>query len=463
MPRYEHAQLQRFWEIEQEAASVTIREGALASPGEWSTKTYKTEHKAERAVSRAVRTREKRGFELVEGPSGIARCHDLELERAMLERPDDPEPYLVYADYLQEFGDPRGELITVQFQRDAEPDRKRFAGAERRLLVDQRDYFLGQVFPYLDRLELDWRWGFIHRASYGSERFFDDVGSDTARYVLQKLHTHPSARLLRALDIRAVGWLEGDAEWSFDVWGERPLNLIGFDEVAEAFQVPMPALQQLSIGRPRAVHSSRFRAEFPPVSHALPALFPLLPNLRTLQLYGRHFVLEDLDLPELRDLTLGCVALEGDAIDSLVSHVRESLESLEIWLGRAAPQRIPANELDPILDGRAFPNLKHLAIRNTPNTDAICARMARAPVVSQLETLDLSMGTLTDDGVQHLLDARDRFAHLERLVLDDNALRWGIGAAQALCREVHTFSQRTDDEGHWGVENLHDLIDARDA
>jgi uncharacterized protein (TIGR02996 family) len=37
-----------------------------------------------------------------------------ELEQAIRNHPDDPKAYLVYADWLQTAGDPRGELIAVQ-------------------------------------------------------------------------------------------------------------------------------------------------------------------------------------------------------------------------------------------------------------------------------------------------------------------------------------------------------------
>jgi uncharacterized protein (TIGR02996 family) len=36
------------------------------------------------------------------------------LEEAIRARLDDPEPFLVYADWLAQAGDPRGELIVVQ-------------------------------------------------------------------------------------------------------------------------------------------------------------------------------------------------------------------------------------------------------------------------------------------------------------------------------------------------------------
>lgn len=56
---------------------------------------------------------------------------------AILETPDDDAPRLVYADWLQGHGDPRGELIQLQCQLAAAPDddrRRNIKIAENKLL-----------------------------------------------------------------------------------------------------------------------------------------------------------------------------------------------------------------------------------------------------------------------------------------------------------------------------------------
>lgn len=40
-----------------------------------------------------------------------------ELEQQLLDRPDDPAAYLVYGDYLQGLGDPRGRLMSSRCSR----------------------------------------------------------------------------------------------------------------------------------------------------------------------------------------------------------------------------------------------------------------------------------------------------------------------------------------------------------
>src|SRR5688500_18514450 len=48
-------------------------------------------------------------------PEPVLELHrNLALEEAIAQDPDDEEAYLVYADWLAERGDPRGELIAVQ-------------------------------------------------------------------------------------------------------------------------------------------------------------------------------------------------------------------------------------------------------------------------------------------------------------------------------------------------------------
>src|SRR4051794_39924650 len=44
-----------------------------------------------------------------------------ELERVILDNPLDPDVWLVYGDWLEEVGDPRGELVAVQARHARDP------------------------------------------------------------------------------------------------------------------------------------------------------------------------------------------------------------------------------------------------------------------------------------------------------------------------------------------------------
>ncbi|MEZ6089608.1 MAG: hypothetical protein R3C05_16575 [Pirellulaceae bacterium] len=59
--------------------------------------------------------------------------------------------------------------------------------------------------------------------------------------------------------------------------------------------------------------------------------------------------------------------------------------------------------MQPILSGDLFPNLKYLGLRNCQFVDDIAAVIVNSPLVHRIETLDLSLGVLTDEGGRALL------------------------------------------------------------
>ncbi|OIK28307.1 STM4015 family protein [Streptomyces malaysiense] len=110
-----------------------------------------------------------------------------------------------------------------------------------------------------------------------------------------------------------------------------------------------------------------------------------------------------------------------------------ALERLELWLGvEAYGGDTTVADLAPILAGVHLPALRHLGLQDSEIQDEIAAAVASAPVVAQLESLNLSMGTLTDAGGEALLGGRP-LTHLKRLDLHHHflgdAMAERIGAA----------------------------------
>ncbi len=82
-----------------------------------------------------------------------------------------------------------------------------------------------------------------------------------------------------------------------------------------------------------------------------------------------------------------------------------ALEQLELWLGTTSyGGDVTVGNLRPLLGGEMFPALKHLGLRDSEIVDQIAAALASAPVLSRLDALDLSLGTLSDEGGQALLE-----------------------------------------------------------
>jgi Leucine Rich repeat len=81
------------------------------------------------------------------------------------------------------------------------------------------------------------------------------------------------------------------------------------------------------------------------------------------------------------------------------------------------------------LHSTGMPSLRTLALRNSELADETAPLLAAAPLMQQptLETLDLSMGTLSDAGAQALLEnphvARMRRLHLDHHYMSEEMMR----------------------------------------
>lgn len=106
----------------------------------------------------------------------------------------------------------------------------------------------------------------------------------------------------------------------------------------------------------------------------------------------------------LRGLALETGGLDVSVIRSICMSDFPNLEHLELWLGT---EDYGANhsvaDLQPILSGRLFPKLKYLGLRNSQHADDVAAVVVNSPLISRIETLDLSLGVLTDEGGKALL------------------------------------------------------------
>lgn len=137
-------------------------------------------------------------------------------------------------------------------------------------------------------------------------------------------------------------------------------------------------------------------------------LTPLLQAFPRLQLLrsrgGEALALGKPEHDQLRALIMESGGLRGSVVRSLGIAKFPKLEYLELWLGTDEYGRdTTVEDLRPILLGEAFPNLKYLGLRNCDIADQLAVALADSLVVKRLETLDLSLGTLSDEGGAALL------------------------------------------------------------
>ncbi len=90
---------------------------------------------------------------------------------------------------------------------------------------------------------------------------------------------------------------------------------------------------------------------------------------------------------------------------------------------------LDSSAISPILDGKRAPQLIHLAISHSRNTDALCHALAASPIAPRLRSLALHFSELTDDGIKALV--RAPLDALDELVIT------GFGPPDATAR-LHT-------------------------
>jgi len=132
--------------------------------------------------------------------------------------------------------------------------------------------------------------------------------------------------------------------------------------------------------------------------------FPNIEHLRLrgtgeLSLGGR------LSHEKLKSLTIETGGLPPRLMREVLESQLPALEFLELWLGTPSyGGDVTVSDLQELLLGTVFPGMKHLGLRDSEIVDNIAASLKSASVLSRLDSLDLSLGTLSDDGGQALLD-----------------------------------------------------------
>nr|WP_116246115.1 STM4015 family protein [Nocardiopsis sp. FIRDI 009] len=124
----------------------------------------------------------------------------------------------------------------------------------------------------------------------------------------------------------------------------------------------------------------------------------------------------------LRSLTIQTGGMSKRVAQDVTASGLPNLEHLELWLGsHNYGYDLGVGDLAPLLSGEVLPRLRSLGLRNAEDTDTWIRALADAPVTRTLDTLDLSKGTLRDEGASVLLDA-PVFRGLKRLDLHHHYL-----------------------------------------
>ncbi len=477
MPRYEFSEgtSNKFWDIKQSGTGLTINFGKVGANGQTQIKSFGSDAEAKTAHDKLVAEKTKKGYKLVGGKAAKAApaakaaksapaaktktkakpadestgkldARNPALEAAIAANPNDRDAYAVFADWLQEQGDPRGELISLQLG---------YKDKQAKTLIDNHaDYFLGPLAEHqkvhdeggnnssshlrssaqekewqkTQQQAFLWRNGYIHRCRLSHDSYSDTEWKGKNVDILADVLAHPSGRYIVEFAFHSNGDPnEGDLQDLIDLLGKKA----------------PPTTRKITFGDNVDQISWHHTG-------SLAKLWKGVPNLRILEIETGEFDVGKMDAPNLERAIFITGGLSASCGKNLAKASMPKIKHLELYYGTDEyGGDCSIKEVKPLLDRTDLPKLEYLGLKNSMFADDIARAVGNSKIVKGLKTLDLSLGTMTDEGAQALAASKASLAHLECLDLTRNFLsKKGVDAVKGLCKKVITGGQeKSDDDG----------------
>lgn len=270
------------------------------------------------------------------------------------EDPEDATAFRALGDWLEERGDVRAKLMTMQDIRERLTDRTKLDHLEARLselFEANREHFLGKLAKVMPKPTasrearanapvLVWRHGYVYKAE------LKRVARLRMHQFLEHLLAHESGRFVVDLD---VVWPE-DAAATVAALAAAPLSL-----------------RKLRVGIADADLSS---------------LWPKLPRLRELRVESAR-VLGAMDLPELRAVHVHVP--RADQLYAVGTASWPKLERLSVFV----PQDARAEQAVALVERADLPALHTLRFDSHAQLEALVDAFVASPLAAQVRTLEL--------------------------------------------------------------------------
>lgn len=153
----------------------------------------------------------------------------------------------------------------------------------------------------------------------------------------------------------------------------------------------------------------------------LSALIEAFPKLEMLRIRGSiDLSLGSLKLDHLKALIIETGGLGSDVVAQIANSQLPSLEHLEVYFGDDDyGGNCTVENARTLMSAGKFPKVNRLGLRNAPFADEIAGAILESDILPQLKVLDLSLGTLGDEGGSVLVES-GKLAHLDWLILDSH-------------------------------------------
>jgi uncharacterized protein (TIGR02996 family) len=322
--------------------------------------------------------------------SASATTEDAFLQ-SILSNPDDDMPRLVYADWLEEQGNPRGAFIRLQCQRAR---LTRFDAGWKELL--------SQESALLKEFEVAWSEPIKRLVdAYGYHRGFIEHVRVTASKLLKN-----GARLFRLAPVRSVMLDQADrlAELSECAWlaGVRELDMsvnpLGRKSLQSLLRSAyLGALESLTLDR--CMLTVEMLQDL--------ATNANLGRLRSLSVAGcsvgaagAQVLMAGIWLTSLKELDLRANDLQRDGAHALAASSALRLTRLEI-----GGNRIGNSGIAPIAEAPQFSDLRQFGLHDNEIGNLGVEALVQSPSLAQLEHLNLSRNHVSGRGVQLLAES----------------------------------------------------------
>lgn len=336
---------------------------------------------------------------------------------------EDPKALLVYADWLEERGDHRAELV-----------RRALSGSDFEAFVEANARAL--LGPLSDRrrhekhsraeLELGWRGGVLVSAGVRTLRLSpEEPGEPSVWSDTEALLQLPVARHLEALSL-------GIDDPNAILMSDERLAMLGRPE--------SPRLRRLHLGD--FEYPDECEMSWAQLGN-LSTLWRHLPRVEELTLRGLVSDLGGIDAPALTRFSRETSGLTTLELSQIVAARWPRLEHLEVWFGATEyGATCTLADVEPLLE-RLTLSVRSLGLKNCEFADELAGAVVRSPALPQLERLDLSLGCVTEAGARTLLQHSERLVHLVSLDLSSNLLPpEQVERLRALCPRVELADQR---------------------
>ncbi|MFT3694115.1 MAG: TIGR02996 domain-containing protein [Kofleriaceae bacterium] len=319
-----------------------------------------------------------------------ARCVDEPaLEAECRAAPNDPEPWIVYADWLMQQGDPRGEIAALI--------RTDTAGSHA-LLAEHHELLFGEGETRVDIT--GWRHGFASSVTIKTE--YD--GPESLIQMTKEFLDHPISAFVDEFRF-GLSSFEGENDWG-------PV----LDEIVEWAHAD----------HVRAMRFDDFTQDEQEISWVNPGNLSKLwqlPNLREVVIHGSDCTLGAIEAPRLSTFIRKSGGLSEQQVMEIVDAKWPALQHLEIWFGQQNyGAGGDAEMIAPILRGTNLPKLKHLGIVNCEFSLGALEILLAGKLLPRLRSLDLSSGIMWTREFDLLIANVDKLRHLESIDITDNYL-----------------------------------------